>query len=377
MIIDIHIIQPVPFSNMNRDDTNRPKTATYGGSQRLRVSSQSWKRAARELMEEGGVARTYLSRNGNTLLCSKLIDAGMPNELSAAVSVWAFETLGSGNEVVLRFAETELNDLVELLLARQSELAAAMPESADLPTTGKTSKASRKAAKENKFTDVVSKEEIREVFSSSKHRDNAMGLFGRMLASDASVSIDASVQVAHALSTHPIETDFDFFLAMEELPTPAEGQGGAHLGAAEFASGTLYRYATIDTNELLRNCDGDIDKARSLAVSFVESFALSTPGGKKNSTAPSTVPAIVHLAVRSDRSVNMVDAFEKPVVSYNGMVEPSIIRLDERAGLLSAFIAAPNYAGYVSSLATDVANLGQAENSLAQLAKTAVWVALS
>ena len=45
--IDIHIIQNLPPSCVNRDDSGSPKSAVYGGVRRLRVSSQSWKRAAR------------------------------------------------------------------------------------------------------------------------------------------------------------------------------------------------------------------------------------------------------------------------------------------------------------------------------------------
>ena len=46
-IIDIDILQTVPPSNINRDDTGSPKTAVYGGVRRARVSSQAWKRATR------------------------------------------------------------------------------------------------------------------------------------------------------------------------------------------------------------------------------------------------------------------------------------------------------------------------------------------
>ena len=45
--IDIHIIQNLPPSCVNRDDSGSPKSAVYGGVRRLRVSSQSWKRATR------------------------------------------------------------------------------------------------------------------------------------------------------------------------------------------------------------------------------------------------------------------------------------------------------------------------------------------
>jgi CRISPR system Cascade subunit CasC len=379
MSIDIHIIQNVPFSNLNRDDTNRPKTTVYGGSQRLRVSSQSWKRAAREVMEESGLApKTYLSRNGSSLLASKLIDAGMEEELASATATWAFDVLGSGNDVVLRMAESEIDALSALITERASAIAAAAPAKQEVASDGKkakSSKTSKAAAKVSGFASVISKKEIDNIFSGAAHRANAMGLFGRMLASNENVSVDASVQVAHAISTHTIETDFDFFLAMEELPQEGEGQGGAHLGAAEFASGTLYRYATIDEAELLRNCNGDASLATALATAFIESFVLSMPSGKKNATAPATIPSIVHVSVRPDRSVNMIDAFEKAVDSRNGTVGPSVKRLDERAGRTKAFLREPKFSGHVSSIDVEVTNLGAAQDSLRGMAAEAVKVA--
>ena len=47
--LDINVLESVPPSNINRDDTGSPKTAYYGGALRARVSSQAWKRAMREM----------------------------------------------------------------------------------------------------------------------------------------------------------------------------------------------------------------------------------------------------------------------------------------------------------------------------------------
>ena len=50
--LELHIIQSVPVACLNRDDLNSPKTAIFGGVQQARVSSQSWKRAIREMAEK-------------------------------------------------------------------------------------------------------------------------------------------------------------------------------------------------------------------------------------------------------------------------------------------------------------------------------------
>ena len=45
--IQLHLLTSYPPSNLNRDDLGRPKTARFGGFERLRVSSQSLKRSWR------------------------------------------------------------------------------------------------------------------------------------------------------------------------------------------------------------------------------------------------------------------------------------------------------------------------------------------
>ncbi len=48
LYVDVHVLQTVPPSNLNRDDAGAPKQAVYGGARRARVSSQAWKRATRK-----------------------------------------------------------------------------------------------------------------------------------------------------------------------------------------------------------------------------------------------------------------------------------------------------------------------------------------
>ena len=45
--IQLHLLTAYPAANLNRDDTGAPKTVVLGGATRLRVSSQSLKRAWR------------------------------------------------------------------------------------------------------------------------------------------------------------------------------------------------------------------------------------------------------------------------------------------------------------------------------------------
>ena len=52
LYVDFHVLQTVPPSCVNRDDTGSPKTAVYGGATRARVSSQAWKHAIRKMFAE-------------------------------------------------------------------------------------------------------------------------------------------------------------------------------------------------------------------------------------------------------------------------------------------------------------------------------------
>ena len=52
LYVDLHVVQTVPPSCINRDDTGSPKTAVYGGTTRARVSSQAWKKAMREYFSQ-------------------------------------------------------------------------------------------------------------------------------------------------------------------------------------------------------------------------------------------------------------------------------------------------------------------------------------
>ena len=87
-----------------------------------------------------------------------------------------------------------------------------------------------------------------------------MALFGRMVAADPSMNFDACAQVAHAISTHAVNNEYDYFTAVDDM-SPADNAGAAHLDTVEFNSSTLYRYATVNVSELFRLIGTDTSKA--------------------------------------------------------------------------------------------------------------------
>lgn len=306
--IDIHVLQTVPSSNLNRDDTGSPKTATFGGIRRARVSSQAWKRATRRdfaayLPETDRGLRTRrimadLTRRIRSLDPS-LAEDPAALELAKAVMTAANSKIkfkaarakkaAKGGEEVEPTDPFDLSDYLIFISNQQLDKLAELAIGGRDGSIDKT--AARNALKLNNGIEVA--------------------LFGRMVADDTSINVDASVQVAHAISTHAVETEYDYFTAVDDANAGDDPAAGM-IGVIEFNSSTLYRYATINLDQLLENL-GDVDVAVRAVEAFVRSFAVSMPTGKQNTFANATLPDAVVVQVRDRRPVNLVGAFEAPV----------------------------------------------------------------
>ena len=142
-----------------------------------------------------------------------------------------------------------------------------------------------------------------------------VALFGRMVADLPKLNVDAAVQVAHALSTHSVENEFDFFTSVDDEKDRDAGDdaGAGMLGTVEFNSATLYRFATVGLDLVAENLDGDPVTTAAAVRRFVEGFVKSMPSGHQNSFAHRTLPDAVVAVVRDDQPVNLVSAFEDPV----------------------------------------------------------------
>ncbi|MGO4455373.1 type I-E CRISPR-associated protein Cas7/Cse4/CasC [Arthrobacter sp. RAF14] len=302
--LDIHALHTVPPSNINRDDTGSPKTAVYGGVRRARVSSQAWKRAIRRDFSE------YLdpSRLGTRTkrlveIVTKHIKEISPDlsDRAAELAIRAVQAGGFKVEVpkAKGGAETVKSAQTEYLLFISNVQARRLAEVA------------LDAAKNG--TDV-DKKLVKEVLKSEQSVDVA--LFGRMIANSTDLNVDASVQVAHAISVHAVESEFDYFTAVDD-ESAADEPGAGMIGTVEFNSSTLYRYATLNLGGLMKNL-GDTEATVEAAVSFVRSFVESMPTGKLNTFANKTLPDGVVVSLRERRPVNLVGAFEEAVVAEPG-----------------------------------------------------------
>lgn len=313
LFLDVHAIQAVPPSNINRDDTGSPKTAQYGGVTRARVSSQSWKRVMRQYFKEHGEIDNVGVRTKKVVhyVAEKITNIDESIEQEKAMKLAEKVVNGAG-------VKTPKNSETEALFFISSKQA------------DKLAQAALEGKKANK--------ELRKILASEPSIDIA--LFGRMLASDAGLNVDASSQVAHAISTNGIQTEFDYFTAMDDY---AENPGAAMIESIEYNSSTLYRYANVAIHEFCQQIGGKNSTINALKL-YIEAFAKSMPAGKINTFANQTLPQALLVCLRGDRPVSLVSAFERPIYSTNGHVEKSIKQLIDEYEVVKQWVDAPLHA---------------------------------
>jgi CRISPR system Cascade subunit CasC len=349
-IIDIHILQTVPPSNLNRDDTGSPKTAVYGGVRRARVSSQAWKRATRRLFDE-------------------LLDRA---------------ELGVRTKRVVELVAEEIRRQSPEHKDRADELAAAVLKAAGIelsaPRRPRNADADWVGVPQSGYLLFLSRHQVTELASlvlEAEHAGNGpdkkraravadadhgidVALFGRMVADAADLNVDACAQVAHALSVHAVDNEYDYFTAVDDL-APEDNTGAGMIGTVEFNSSTLYRFATLDVDALQRTL-GSAEAAARASDAFVRAFVTSMPSGKQNTFANRTLPDAVVVRASDAQSVNLVGAFEDAVVagSGTGRLQIAAARLADHANDLDrAYSRTP--------LASYVLRVGEATEPLSEL----------
>ncbi|MFJ4592108.1 type I-E CRISPR-associated protein Cas7/Cse4/CasC [Kitasatospora sp. NPDC088861] len=370
--LDIHVVQSVPFANLNRDDNNSVKTVCYGGTERTRVSSQSWKRAVREYFQDSfGEQALRTRRIGARVTRLLQEERGWLAELAQR----AGQHVAAGSSIKFETKDSPVITTNAMVYVPETAVA----ELADLAEEHRTDLENAKDIKKTSDKSVLPKDAIDAILRS---RNGVINLFGRMLAEVDDAGVDGAVQVAHALTTHGTDVELDYFSAVDDVTSAwGDATGSAHMGHAEFSAGVFYRYATVDLADLERNLGGDHDAARELAAGFAEAFILSLPRAKKTATAPHTIPDLVHIAVRSDRPLSYAAAFEQPVPSQeNGGYAPA-----SRAALARYATAANKLLGnrgtvtaaWASLEDKDLDGLGARVDSFPQLIDTAVDAAFT
>jgi len=369
--LELHIIQSVPVACLNRDDLNSPKTAVFGGVQRARVSSQSWKRAIRQLAkkmekEEGDDKKLLFngirSRRMVFELSKKLKEKNIPENLSIIIAEQIadiVETLDSKRDAkdlkkiktLMFFSDLEYDAIVNAVTDEIKTAAEKVLSSSKAVEDFKSSleeiedekekeAAKKKLDKLKKQVDnnhsalkkVFGNKTIKNAIKSAKLLDAAdIALFGRMVANDHSLTVEAASMFSHALSTHKVDNEIDFFAAVDDLQTTEES-GAAITSTLEFNSATYYRFAALNLDML---ADEDHLKGMSheqrqgVVRTFIEATVKAIPSARKNTMNGNTIPNYVLGVVRDKgHPIQLINAFESPIRSSRGYVYESVKRLN-------------------------------------------------
>ena len=365
MKVELHLLQNVAPSCLNRDDTNTPKDCEFGGHRRARISSQAFKRAIRlspvfkEMLQGDLGIRTkaLVSR-----LTAYLAEKGKkPEEEAEAIAAGFVEAVMSAvdekkenkTKVLLYLGDDEIERLAGIALENYAALLAAKKEQ-DAKAEAENQSGKKKSKKEQGPFQDACKAAAKEFKSGTKAADIA--LFGRMMAEHPGANIDAACQVAHALSTNKVSMEMDYYTAVDDL-SPEEETGAGMIGFTGFNSSCFYRYATIDLDQLKDNLAGDGVLAAKAVEAFLRASVTALPTGKQNSMAAHNPPDAIFAVVRqSGTPVSLANAFCKPVrPGYDSdLMAASIKEMDAYWGKLKKVYGAEGVAAKAICTIPDV-----------------------
>jgi CRISPR system Cascade subunit CasC len=323
MLIEFHILQNFAPSNLNRDDTGAPKDCIFGGYRRLRISSQCLKSSMRRMLpglagltaEELGVR----TRRVLDYVVPKLMEDGHSQDDAEKAVIGALRRLnlktksGGESQYLLFLSRKSLDNLTSLCRAHFDALA-------EEGTAGK------KTGGKAKAKDTL-QQDLDNLLAVGRAVDIA--LFGRMIADIPDRNVHAACQVAHALSTHKVDLEFDYYTALDDL-RPTDTSGAGMVGILEFGSATFYRYSNLHCEQLRDNLHGEVELSVQAVKAYAEANIYARPSGKQNAFAAHNPPSLVMAVVREGAlPVSLANAFVGPVAPTNeqDLVDRSISEL--------------------------------------------------
>lgn len=371
MFVELHILQNFAPSNLNRDDTGAPKDCEFGGYRRARISSQCLKRAIRTEFKGAGLllpeALAIRTKRAHEAVAERL-EAQHGRDRAEAKEVVRtllggvkikFDDEAEKTQYLLYVGERELQAITDLAQTHWDTLAAVERPTAN----GQGRRGAKKAASE--AVGAAISNQLKAALGGGRAAD--LALFGRMLADLPDRNVDAASQVAHALSTHQVSMEFDFYTAVDDR-RPEDTEGADMMGTIQFNSACFYRYANVDLAQLARNLDGDTALARQTLDAFVRASVAAIPTGKQNSMAAHNPPALVFAVARKRGLWSLANAFLQPVrpTRDGDLVSQSVQALDRHWGQLTGMYGEGGIGGtWLAMLDGDqpLANLGAARQA--------------
>ncbi|MBX3635910.1 MAG: type I-E CRISPR-associated protein Cas7/Cse4/CasC [Rubrivivax sp.] len=314
--VQLHVLTAYPPANLNRDDTGRPKTALVGDALRLRVSSQSLKRAWRTSDSFEAAMAGHLGRRTKLLgveVHRTLTEGGIDDKRARE---WARLMAGAFGKLKAD-KKTEANDDLQI-----EQLAHVSPE--------------ERAAVDALVRTCVQRKgppTADELALLTRPRTAAdIAMFGRMLADAPAFNTEAAVQVAHAITVHQAAVEDDYFSAVDDLNQGLEDRGAGHIGERGYGAGLFYLYLCIDRELLRRNLGDDAALARRALAALVQVVATVAPTGMQNSFGSRAFAYHLLAEKGAQQPRSLVQAFYKPIRPWgeHGMLELAAQALHER-----------------------------------------------
>lgn len=317
MLIEVHMLKNYPPVNLNRDDSGAPKTCFFGGVQRGRISSQCLKRNWRisdtfKALGSFGIR----TRNMPELVGKRLLELGVGQEFvdeavkkltGIANKDGTVNKKGNITTQMVFYSKEEIERIAQ-------GIKATIEEDGDLKTFAK---------RLPKELDKLQSCSVDKPISAD------IALFGRMVTSQYLADVDAAMQVAHAISTHAVNRESDYFTAVDDLINESSDDSGAGMiGDVDYNSCCYYEYASIDTDilqENLKNCEFKDELIEKLIPALIRTMAYTNPSGKQNTFAGQVLPDMVMVECKKDKiPLSYVNAFETPVRAWGS--QPNLVK---------------------------------------------------
>lgn len=295
--IEYHILQSFPVTCLNRDDVGAPKSAVVGGIPRARVSSQCWKRQVRLAMQEFGIKLGVRTKKVAELLVAAMRRAGA-DEAAATLCADKIAAVLS-DDTLLFISDTEAEAFAAY--AKEKEFDAAAIKEKELGKVGK------KAL--NPAVDALD-----------------IALFGRMVAKAPDMNIEAAASFSHAISTHKVTNEVEFFTALDDLQ---DEPGSAHMGSLEFNAATYYRYISLDLGQLAQTLGPDAD-LKAAVEAFTKALFVAVPSARQTTQSGASPWEFAKVLVRHGQRLQV--PFEAAVKAQGGYLQPSIAALKDYLG---------------------------------------------
>lgn len=321
----LHLLTSYPPANLNRDDTGRPKTALMGGAMRLRVSSQSLKRAWRtsdifaKRLERALSLRT---RRMGTEVHERLTKQHVAAEIAEETARLIGGRFGKIQENRKKGDSFQAEQLCFIGPAETEAIDALVAKVAE---TGK----------------APTEDEVKSLLIKS-HRGADIALFGRMLAAQPDFNVEAAAEVAHAVTVHKAMVEDDFFTAVDDLKdrdeADEEGAGAGFMGDTGFGAGVFYLYLCVNRNLLVDNLSGETGLAEAAVAALVEAAAKIGPSGKRASFGSRAYTSYLLAETGEQQPRSLSVAFLKPVTGTDvltaavGRLEETMTHMDDAYG---------------------------------------------